>query len=263
MTTERGSRRRGTTRHSSYYDLRDALAMRGCPLCRLIARVSERHLDFLLWERVMDPDLRRELRQSRGFCREHGWALVRPGASLAVAILMQDVLQDIMQSLDAATRPPAVDTRGRLVRLRETIGTPPPPETAEISASLEPRADGVCPVCAQCHTMEAIYLDVLLEHLTGPDNLYDAYVSSDGLCLPHLRRAVPRARSQAALGALLQAQRSVWERLSRHLCEVIRKNDYRFQDEPWGEEADAWVRSVAALVGQSFDANQPRRATTP
>ncbi len=64
------------SRHIAFYELRDAFAQPGCPLCRLEARVAERYLDFLLWERVNDPDLRQNLRQARGFCRDHAWMLV-------------------------------------------------------------------------------------------------------------------------------------------------------------------------------------------
>ncbi len=33
------------------------------------------------------------------------------------------------------------------------------------------------------------------------------------------------------------------------LDEFIRKNDYRFRDEPWGQERDAWLRALNALAG--------------
>ncbi len=219
-------------------------------MCRLRAQVAERFLDFLLWERVMDPDLRRELRQARGFCRDHAWALIRPGFSLGIAILYQDVLQDVLHSLDAAAeQQPLPETRGRLSRLREAIGSQLPPQTAAISASLDPQAEQMCPACVQCQLMEDIYLDVLLDNLVVADSLVDAYASSDGLCLPHFRKAVRRVRHQPMLDALLHAQRTVWERLNQQLGEVIRKNDYRYHDEPWGEEAGAWMRIVANLAG--------------
>jgi len=35
--------------------------------------------------------------------------------------------------------------------------------------------------------------------------------------------------------------------------EFIRKNDYRFRHETWGEERDAWLRAIAALAGAHFD----------
>jgi len=43
--------------------------------------------------------------------------------------------------------------------------------------------------------------------------------------------------------------RTLWERLAGQLGERIRKSDYRFRDEPWGQEGDAWRRAIPALVG--------------
>ena len=79
-----------------------------------------------------------------------------------------------------------------------------------------------------------------------------AYESSDGLCLPHFRQALARVRDERVFEALINVQRVVWERLVSHLSEFIRKSDYRFQDESWGEERDAWLRAIAALTGARF-----------
>ena len=246
------------TRHMSFYDLQAALVQPGCPVCRLAAEVAERYLDFILWERVMDPDLRRELRDARGFCRDHAWALVRPGSSLGIAVMLRDVLQDLLGSLDVAAEQPAANARRPLRRLRETIDPQPPEVRAVVAARLDPQAEQSCPACVQCRVMEEVYLDVLLDNLTGADNLLDAYQSSDGLCLSHFRQAVRRVRSQPVLDTLLHAQRTIWERLDQQLGEVIRKNDYRYHDEPWGDEAGAWLRVVAALAGPPFEQIKPR-----
>lgn len=236
-------------RHIAFYELRDAFARPGCPLCRLEMRVAERYLDFLLWERVNDPDLRQNLRQARGFCRTHAWMLVRPGASLGIAVMLHDVLQDVLQSLSSAVMQPAPETHGPLGRLRITRAPASLPAAVDIVAALGPQDEQICPACAQWHVMEEVYLDVLLESLPEMGELREAYQSSDGLCLPHFRQAMQRVRTQRVLDALLHAQRAVWERLRDQLGEVIRKNDYRFHDEPWGEEADAWLRVIEALVG--------------
>lgn len=49
--------------------------------------------------------------------------------------------------------------------------------------------------------------------------------------------------------ALLAAQREAWAALMTEVDEFIRKNDYRFQHEPRGDEHDAWLRALDALVG--------------
>jgi hypothetical protein len=34
------------------------------------------------------------------------------------------------------------------------------------------------------------------------------------------------------------------------LGEVIRKSDYRFKDEPRGEESGVWLRAITAMSGE-------------
>jgi len=226
------------SRTTSYYDLRDALTQPDCPVCRLMARDSERYLDSLLWESVNDPGVRHNLRQAQGFCHEHAWRLSRAGASLGVAILMHDVLGSVLKAMESA-RFQALSARSRR-RAHESLVT-------RLSARAE------CPACIQARQKEEIHLSTLNEHLVGEDGLLAAYEASDGLCLPHFRLALAIIREEAVFDALLAAQRTVWGRLAAHLGEFIRKNDYLFRDEPWGEEGDSWLRALGALSGAKRD----------
>jgi hypothetical protein len=239
------------SRTASYYDLRDALTQPGCPVCRLMARDTERYLDGLLWESVNDPGVRHKLREAQGFCHEHAWQLSRPGASLGVAILMHDVLGSVLGAMEGARFQalPGLSLR----RAQESLDPgQPAAATADLVARLTAKAE--CPACIQVGQMEEIYLSTLNEHLLGEDGLLAAYEVSDGLCLPHFRQTLSSLREEAVFHALLAAQRTIWGRLVEHLGEFIRKNDTRFRDEPWGDESDAWVRALGALAGARRDA---------
>lgn len=48
---------------------------------------------------------------------------------------------------------------------------------------------------------------------------------------------------------LMAAQKAVLERLQADLREFIRKNDYRYIKEGFGEEGDAWRRAIEAISG--------------
>ena len=235
------------SRTMSFYDLRDDLAQPGCAVCRLKAKSAERFLDSLLWENVNDPRARRDIRRARGFCREHSWGLARDGASLGVAIIMRDVLQDVLDVMQDA-RFQTLPTFS-LHRVYESLDSGQPAAApAALAARLAPQSK--CPVCAQAETMESIYLSTLVENLVGEGGLLAAYETSDGLCLSHFRQALTRVRDETVFEALMNTQRAIWERLVGHLSEVIRKSDYRFRDEPRGEENGAWLRAIAALAGQ-------------
>jgi hypothetical protein len=234
----------------SFFELRDALAEPGCALCRLKAHAADRFLDTLLWESVNDPARRREIRQARGFCYEHGWSLARATASVGVAIIARDVLQSLLQAMEGADfqANPLLSLR----RVWEAVDPKAPSATtAELVADLEPQAP--CPACVWADKMENIYLDTLLHNLIGEDSLEADYKASEGLCLPHFRQALARARKEAVCQTLMRAQRVVWERLIAQLSESIRKSDYRHLDEAWGDEAGAWLRGIAALVGARPD----------
>ena len=238
------------TQTTSFYDLRDALAQPGCAVCRLKADSAGRFLDRLLWESVNDVSSRHRIRQAQGFCHAHAWSLVRAGASLGVAIIMHDVLGSVLTALESAVFQAAAPWSVR--RVHETLDPRrPAAATAEAVARLEPQA--ACPACEWIEKMESLYLGVLLEHLLGEDGLLAAYEASDGLCLPHFRQALAQVRDERAFEALVGAQRTIWERLVGDLSEFIRKNDYRFRHETWGEERDAWLRAIAALSGARPD----------
>ncbi len=219
------------------HDLREALSQSGCPVCRLVERDTGRYLDNLLWENVNDPGLRREVRRALGFCRDHTRMLVsRPGASLGLALIARDVWREIQRATETV-RLPAPKTR------RARAAAP----AADLLARLTPQ--GECPACAYARAMEDLYLDVLLERLLGEDSLLAAYQASEGLCLPHLRQVLTRVQDSTVYAALVESQRTIGQRRLAELDEFIRKNDYRFRDEPWGQERDAWLRALNALVG--------------
>jgi hypothetical protein len=222
------------SRTPSFYDLRDALAEPGCPICQLMDRTAERYLDSLLWENVNDVKVRDEIRQARGLCRDHSWDLARHRAALGTAIITRDVLQSVLEELEESG-------------LHGPLARPLRSAQAFLRARLSPKAE--CPACVQVREMEDIFLRTFVAHLLGPEGLMTAYEVSEGLCLSHFRRALDRVRQQKVLTALVRTQSDIWKRLVGELTEFIRKNDYRFRDEPWGDERDAWRRAIAALAG--------------
>jgi len=236
----------------SVFELREALGQPGCAVCRLSARAADHFVESLLWEGVNDPERREELRRSQGFCHKHAWSLVRTGASLGSAIIMRDLVEHALKVMaNAASRagPPWL-----LRRIVEALNPAQPASaTADLVAQLGPRAS--CPACVWAEKMERIYIDALLDSLLDESEgeVLAAFEASDGLCLSHLRQALARARGRRLQGALLDAQRGIWERLVGDLSEFVRKNDYRFQHEEMGEERNAWIRGIAAIAGARPD----------
>jgi len=237
------------SRTKSYYDLRDALALPGCPICRVSAEAINRYLDGLIYEKVNDPGLRAALRDARGFCQRHAWGLDRHGAALGAAIMMRDVVRTLQKALaDARFRSVPLFS---LTRVQETLDAQQPrSSTLEVVAALGPQAP--CPICAYEAEVEGGLMVSFLENLQGEEGLLAAYRASSGFCLSHFRQVIARVSDEAVYGAIVEAHQAIWARLERQLSELIRKSDYRYSDEPLGDEGVSWLRAIAAIAGEGF-----------
>ncbi len=228
--------------------LYDALALPGCPVCRLEQDYTARLLNHLLYENVNDSTWRDRIRQAFGLCYEHSWMLARQGgAALGVSIITQDILTELQRALRAGHTDPGA--AGIWDQLRRTVSQGPRGEpTPGLAARLVP--NGPCPICVHVAELTDAVLSTLCANLPGEEGWLAAYSASDGLCLPHFRRALERVPDIRTRDTLVGAQDAIWHRLEGRLREFIRKSDRRLQKEITREEADAWRRAIATLVGE-------------
>src|SRR5215210_7681192 len=89
------------SKHSTYFELRDAIDAPGCVVCRLAARSVRRYLEILSFESVNDYGLRGQLRRSRGFCNLHAWQLLDTVRDpFGAGIIYRDVLNECRRLLE-------------------------------------------------------------------------------------------------------------------------------------------------------------------
>ena len=87
-------------KHGLYYNLLDAFALPGCPLCRLSVTSVTRWLGALSYENINDTAVRTRLRRSRGLCTVHAWHLLDEERDLlGTAIICKDILDTHLHSL--------------------------------------------------------------------------------------------------------------------------------------------------------------------
>lgn len=239
----------------SYHELIDACQKPGCPLCRLAQRDVRRHLEQVIYDSVNDPPTRARLRESLGYCYEHAWQLPQAGAStpLGVAFIYRDMLTTVMRELEKGMyqRP----SRFTFSRIAETVDRHKPSAFTQAGTHrLTPTKP--CPACAHRDQMTSLYTIALMDALGENDaRLLAALTASDGLCVPHLRRALELARTESGVNALVTLALEKFRSLQAELTEFIRKNDYRFIDEKMDSEADSWLRALSTLAGEPAKPN--------
>jgi hypothetical protein len=215
-----------------YYELLDAMQAGGCPLCRLARKASDSYLNALIYEGVVDVQVREKLRDARGPCYRHAWRIARRrGSVLGVSIIYRDVVNTEIKALEAHAAAP---TR-RFARSEPDLAR-------QLAATTD------CPACELEAGAAQRYAKTLLKHLKG-EGIDAAYVAAGGLCLPHFRLVLQHAGPEPAR-TLAAWQAAAWRQLRDELDELVRKHDYRFRSEPVSdEEADSWERAVAMMVG--------------
>jgi hypothetical protein len=214
-----------------YWDLLEACAKPGCPLCRVSLAFVRSYLDSTMYERVNDFGVRAALRDARGYCNAHAWMLTEGyGVVLGTAIIQRDVLNAVLKAADVAPL-------GRGTRQYAQY----------ILRRLRPTAE--CPACANQRTMEDIAVQTLLKYLDDA-RLAAALAETSGLCLPHFSRALELVEDSDRLQRLLRFQWQALEGLCDELSELIRKHDYRFKDEGFGEEGDSWLRATGIVSAE-------------
>ncbi len=222
-------------RDSTAFEVRDALAETGCPVCRLAVAAVDHHIASIAYEGVNDIAFRDRLRAAGGFCPGHAYRWLRDSHNvLGTALIYRDLLSAARRELEGARPSGNLLTRWRRSAARTD-------DAADAGSTLD------CPVCKTQREAEARYLDALFAVLSEPE-ASAAFLRSDGLCLPHARVALARG-GQA--GARVQAHTlDVLTHLLAVLDEVIRKEDYRFRHEPRSEEErTAPATAVAMAVG--------------
>lgn len=227
-------------RHTPFFELVDAQSMAGCPVCRLMYKATDRYLDGLIYEAVLDHDVRAKTKRSRGFCAAHTDMLSRrPGRALGVALIYRDIIRTIADNAEKAHYVEAnVSPLQKLWNRRRS--------NAEIAETLA--GDQPCPACTIGADAERMYIELLLAYLDD-DQLYRAYAAGEGLCLMHFLRALEGVTGEDVLQRLVQPQVARYRLMLRDLDEFIRKRDHRFREEKYGEEGDVWLRAMNAIVG--------------
>jgi hypothetical protein len=238
-----------------FFRLVEACAHPGCPVCRCVIRDSHRHLDALLYEQVTDPDTRRAIRASWGFCNWHTWMLLEVEHAIFGSALIYEELVKLALSrterLDGRADPPR--PRGWLSTLLRG------PRRSSSVEGYRGRAE--CPACTAAADTERRYLSTMVASIDDGD-LAAAYAQSDGLCVPHLFAVLERDGERREARVLVDRTREKWARLGRELSSFVSKHDYRNREPYTPAEAASSARAFEMLAGARSVFGNDLRAST-
>lgn len=216
--------------------LQDALALPGCPICRMVVQRVAQTIESIQDELVLDPAYREQVDAAWGFCNLHAQQWLEEAQPLSTAIIYEAVLGRVSRELERVTSGRS-KLRGQ-IRTRLRSGTP----CAMLAESR------VCPLCLTRDEQERQIVAHLIQELES-EPFRARYRASDGLCVAHLNLALCAGPGPESVTALRDHLLRTNEELRGQLREVIRKHDYRYRDEIAGPEWTAVEKAVRQVAG--------------
>ncbi len=227
--------------------LQVAFGREGCPVCNVMLDAMNLYMDSWQYEGFTDVEHRHHLIASRGFCPLHTWQLAQRPTAFPLALVYREVLTDVLATIkhDREGNKGAGQSSAR-------HGLPWTPwgKGGQAAANdVEPQFH-LCPFCQLRTKVEERLMQTLVEQLTRED-VRTGFSQSTGLCLLHFTMAREYARQSYPhqLPALLDCQETCMQRVLAELQELIRKHDYRFENESDGPEMESWRRGAELCAG--------------
>jgi hypothetical protein len=235
---------RAPAKFIGFFRLIDACDRPGCPVCRCLTDEARQYLDSLLYEQVNDPDTRRRLRASWGFCNWHT-SLLREVSTPAFgsAIMYDDFLRTAIERFEKQATRIVKSRRGPL----GWLGRPGGRAGRSVLVDLY-RRRALCPGCRAISESEERYVELAIKFVDDPE--FDrAYGRSQGLCVPHAVRVLHLGAGTAEGRQLVTRTLAKWAELRRDLQGFVEKHDYR-KRRPFTEaESTAYLRALEMVAG--------------
>lgn len=213
---------------STYYELLNACADPGCPVCRVGAHAVKHYLKSIFNEFVNDRAIRDNLLKSLGFCGEHSQLLLntRIADALGASIIYENIVKKMLRELPRQNR--EKDLLNTVNRTKN------------------------CMACEQRNTVIDRSINEICNSLSD-EKMQNALQDSDGLCFPHLLQVLENTQNTDDADFLLSVTKTKLEIRQTEMAELIRKNDHNFRSEEiTKDEALAWKKALSMVSGVSI-----------
>ena len=238
-------------------EIKAAMRLPGCPICRVKWQAANRYIDSLLWEGVNDTGTRMHIVRGFGYCAEHTWQLYhremcRFGDELGTSIIYADLARHTATALDGFRTARAY----RLIhwrwldavwycldRLLGRLAT----RAYKLNCILPSEE---CRVCSLSRQSEQYAICVLLAQCSHA-SFRDRYNASDGVCLAHLRQTLEQAARDDPHVArwLVESTTNRLLLLATDLSEYARKQSWQYRNEATTESEKDAPRRASQFFG--------------
>ena len=205
-----------------------------CPFCTLFNKYENDEIDLILGASMMEPDIRKKTNEA-GFCRPHFDMMLAYSKRLPLALILESHLNE--------------------VRAKVRSGSFLAGMKAKSDAKKLDRLESSCYVCSRLNYNfdRASETAVLLWESDAA--FREKCAKQKMFCLPHYARFVGLAQNRLNKKDFTSFYNDVshvvgdfFDKICGDVSFFVKKFDYRFTDEPWGDQKNAPEKAIAFLT---------------
>lgn len=213
----------------SLSELMEAFKKEGCAICRLNYLNVDSYFSSILYECVNDPAVRKKIRNSLGYCKDHSTHFIqfiegsynRFGAS----IMVEDIVKELIKKVESLSK----------LSLKEIKKVNP--------------ANTDCPACTYQSKCEEIYYSEIAGNLSN-ENFFNLFLESDGLCFSHLLGLLKVIKSNEFKNKILENQKGKLAGIIRDLNAFVKKHTQEGKGKISPDEAGALKKAIRKITGE-------------
>ena len=217
-----------------------------CPFCALYNKYEHEEIDLILGAAMMEPDIR-EKTNEQGFCRTHFDMMLAYSKRLPLALILESHLAEVRSKVRSGSFLASVKAKSDAKKLD--------------------RLGDSCYVCRRLdYNFERASETAVL--LWESDESFRRKCAAQKMfCLPHYAKFVALAAERLSKKDLSTFYNDVshvegeyFDKICGDVSFFVKKFDYRFTDEPWGDKKDAPERAIGFLSSDVHHAVDGKRS---
>ncbi len=208
----------------------------GCPFCNLYKKFEDDELSLILGASMMEPDVRIKTNEL-GFCTHHYKKMFAAGKKLPLALILESHLDSVSENL--------------------TINKLLPSASAKNAAKNLTKISETCYVCERIERNFTHMLDNAVALFVSDGTFRKKCADQPCFCIDHYAQFLSMAQQKLKgkdfallYKTVLQVEEKYMAKIKENVSFFVKKFDYRYADEPWGDAKDAVEKAIIALTGE-------------
>ncbi len=210
----------------------------GCPFCTLYKKLQNDYLELILGASMMEPDVRMKTNKL-GFCGDHYSMMFNRKNRLGLALMLESHLDELRDDVDKKFLNlfPGENARRRIDALNNS-----------------------CYICEKIDfSLTKMFETTLLLYETDTD-FKNKFRAQPYFCIVHFNKLISLAKAKMQKKLYVDFYEDAsnitfnyFDSLRGDIKHFIKKFDYRYEDEPWGNSKDSIERAIKFLDSDKSD----------